>query len=209
MNTWVYFDQRNLDNLPYTKMFPINDSLPLLYNSDGSDLPAEKFEGSRYLKYDHGMSKMIVDTVLDGEKNGDDPQTVIDFMMHALPDCIAKGAKEYFMIFSSHGGGYNGYGGDENVPVMTTIEAEKKSGTPEDNPDLTRRGRRKLAQANQNIVNAIQTALAEVEGAPGRLDVIGFDACLMSAIGAVDEYRDVANYVLASEAVEPGHGKRM
>lgn len=38
------------------------------------------------------------------------------------------------------------------------------------------------------------------------LDVIGFDACLMQAVGAADDYKGVAKYILASEAVEPGHG---
>ena len=137
-------------------------------------------------------------TQLQGERNGDDVQTPYDFLLYALPDCVAKGATEYFMIFSSHGGGFQGFGGDENIP-SAAVEASRRG-----NPDFDGR---KLVQPNQNIVNAIYYALQDVEGAPEVLDVVGFDACLMSAVGAIDEYRDIAKYVLASEAVEPGHGK--
>jgi len=36
--------------------------------------------------------------------------------------------------------------------------------------------------------------------------VIGFDACLMQAVDAVDDFRSIIKYYLASEATEPGHG---
>ena len=150
---------------------------------------------------------MIVDTVLEEEQNGDSPQTVYDFLAHALPDCVAKGSTEYFLVFTSHGAGFIGFGGDENVPNMTMPE-DVEEGMPEENPDLGER-RRRLAQPNQHIVDAVRLALDTIEGAPAMMDVIGFDACLMSSIGAVDEYRDVAQFVLASEAVEPGHGMLM
>ena len=85
-------------------------------------------------------------------------------------------------ILLSSGGGFAGYGGDEN------------------------KGRRGLLQTNQNVVQAITSALGNVPNAPAKLDVIGFDACLMQAVGAADDYKGVTNYILASEAVEPGHG---
>ena len=47
----------------------------------------------------------------------------------------------------------------------------------------------------------------DAAGGPSKLQVLGFDACLMQAVGAADDYFDVADYILASEAVEPGHGK--
>lgn len=69
-------------------------------------------------------------------------------------------------------------------------------------------GRRNLLQTNQDVALAIRGAL-DATGAgdgSGMLDVIGFDACLMQAVGAADDYKGVAKYILASEAVEPGHG---
>ena len=56
---------------------------------------------------------------------------------------------------------------------------------------------------------ALKKALEDVNGAPDKFDVIGFDACLMSAVGSADEYHEVAKYLLASEPVEPGHGKNL
>jgi hypothetical protein len=129
------------------------------------------------------MGKMVVDTTLLTEQNSDDPQAVIDFVVPALTDCVERGATEYFVVFSSHGGGWMGFGGDDND------------------------GRRKLVQSNQSILNALTQALAAVPGAPSQLDVIGFDACYMQAMGAADEYQDIAKYILASEATEPGHGE--
>jgi hypothetical protein len=125
---------------------------------------------------------MVVERRLEDEQDGDDPNVVFNFAVQALSDCVAKGATEYFFAFSSHGAGFWGFGGDEN-------------------PDDSR------PQFNDRIVNALATALTTVPGAPSIYDVIGFDACLMQAVGAMDEYRDISRYFLASEAVEPGHGK--
>ena len=208
LNTWIYLDQRDLDDLPYEDgSQPITESLPFLYDFDGSDLSPEKFEGSRILHYDHNLSKMTVNATYVNEMDSDSPATVYDFMTRALPDCVATGTEEYFMIFSSHGGGFLGYGGDENEPEVAVNAEEADNRAPKSNPDMVGFRRKLDLQPNQNIVDAINDSLTDVEGAPARLDVIGFDACLMSGLGAIDEYRDVANYVLASEATEPGHGK--
>lgn len=181
LTTWIYFDHRN-----YGKGWEdISEPLQNVFNADGTAITGEKITGSQYIRWDHDLAKMVVDQTLDGEKDGDSPDTVSSFVETALTDCVAKGATEYFLVFSSHGSGYSGFGGDEH------------------------RGSRRLAapQSNQSILSALKTALANVDGAPDMFDVIGFDACLMQAIGAADEYREVAKYFLASEAVEPGHGK--
>jgi Clostripain family len=189
LTTWIYLDQRKTVGLTGDdEGTEIIEELPLIHNLDGSEISGAKFEGSRYMTFDHGMSKMVVDTVLNGEQNSDDPQTIIDFMLHALPDCVAKGAEEYFMMFSSHGSGF-GFGGDEGIPEVA-VNAEEKRGN----------GRRKLEQMNQDIVNAIQQALDTVEGSPPRLNVIGFDACLMSSLDAVSWSRGVASYLPSSSS---------
>ena len=132
------------------------------------------------MTYDPGFQKMRVDMELPGEQDSDNQNTVQDFLEHAMNDCITNGYDSLMAVFSSHGGGFAGYGGDEN--------------------------KRKLLQTNQGIVAAISGALANTPNAPSKLEVCGFDACLMQAIGAADDYKDVAEYILASEAVEPGHG---
>jgi Clostripain family len=84
------------------------------------------------------------------------------------------------------GGGFAGFGGDENAPEVR---------------------HRKLLQTNQAIATAVRAALDSNPGGPTKLEVLGFDACLMQSLGAADDYQPVADYILASEAVEPGHGE--
>lgn len=62
-------------------------------------------------------------------------------------------------------------------------------------------------QTNQDLNSAIDSALRSVPGAPQLLDVLGFDACLMSSFTSLDDFHNITKYFLASEAVEPGHGK--
>jgi hypothetical protein len=153
-----------------------------VFAPDGTPL-AEKLEGSLYMTWDHAREQMVVNASSIVELNSDDPQTLFDFLEYAMTDCVARGSTEYMLILSSHGSGMFGFGGDENVAR-----------------------RRRLLQANQNIVNAVQSALGVVEGAPAKLDVLGFDAGLMQAVDSLDEYHNVTKYYMASEAVEPGHG---
>jgi len=177
-NTWVYFDARGYGNNQ-----DITEPLEDVWDSTGTNLLSDlggKYTGSRYLHWENG--KMVAETTLPGEQNSDSPAVMEAFLVHALTDCVAWGATEYFLAFSSHGGGFAGYGGDDY------------------------KGRRHLLSYNNEIVGAIQASLGAVSGAPTKLDVIGFDACLMQAFGVIDDYRVVAHYVLASEAVEPGHG---
>lgn len=170
IRTWVYYDALNQGG----------DNLPNTVDAAGQPLTG-LFTGSRYMTYDPGFGKFKVDTVLAGEQNSDAVATMQTFLERALDDCISNGHDSLMAVFSSHAGGFAGYGGDEN-------------------------GRRKLLQTNSQIAAAVKNALANTPGAPGKLEVIGFDACNMQALEAADDYTGVAQYLLASEALEPGHG---
>ncbi|KAL3928668.1 MAG: hypothetical protein SGBAC_012550 [Bacillariaceae sp.] len=177
--TWVYFDHRNFDTTPVQEEIGI--SLPFVYDGQGNPLSSEKPDGSFYYFYDHTLQKLIVDSDL-GELNSDVSQTVYDFATRALGDCKAAGSTEYFIAFSSHGSGFEGFGGDENT------------------------ARRRLGdvQTNTDIMSALRSALDD--NGIDKFDVIGFDACLMMAYGALDDYKSLSKYFIASEEVEPGHG---
>lgn len=135
-------------------------------------------------RWDHSQGKMVVDTTLTDEQDSDTGAVLQAFLRHALTDCVARGTQEYVLVLSSHGGGYAGFGADDNF-----------------------RRRRLDYQTNDSILNAIATTLDSVDGAPEKLDVLGFDACLMQSVGALDEYNNITKYYIASEAVEPGHGE--
>ena len=186
LRLWTYYDALNQGG----------DPLPNTLGLDGKPL-TDKFTGSRYMTYDDSIGSMRVDVELSGEQNSDTRQVIEDFLVHAMTDCKAAGYTSLMGIFSSHGGGFAGYGGDENYRRLL----RRYGGAPEDDE-----GSRKLLQTNQGIVKAITNALATT-GSGDKLDVIGFDACLMQAVGAADDYGGVARNILASEAVEPGHGK--
>ena len=180
LNTWVYFDGRDRNS---KNDYYISSPLEQVWTRDGSEQLSSKYSGSQYLNYRHDIEKMVVDQRL-GELDSDHPQALYDFMVHAMTNCLSvdnNQSDEFMLVLSSHGTGFGGYGGDDN-------------------------NRRRLVQSNANIANAITTALGNVDGAPAQLDVLGFDACLMSSVLALEEYKDIAKYVLASEATEPGHG---
>ena len=149
--------------------------------------------------------------VIYGESNqeldGDDPDTVYSFAVTALADCIQKGSKEFMIVFSSHGTGFLGFGGDDYDRRRRRRRRNLFSGLQNETEDESSPSRqRSLRQPNSDIVRALRQALTDTTSAPTQFDVIGFDACLMMSIGALDDYRDIAKYTLASQAVEPGHG---
>lgn len=184
--SWVYHDGRNFGTQDETK-----EPLQNVFTSDGSQTLFEargetgKTQGSQYLTYRHDLGKMVQERVLPGETNSDTVGAIQSFVTTALTDCVAKGSREFFVAFSSHGGGFNGFGGDEHT-----------------------RSRHLSLQPNSNLRQALQNSLSSVPGAPSKFDAIGFDACLMQSFEALDDYHDITKYFLGSEAVEPGHGKR-
>lgn len=127
---------------------------------------------------------MVVDTMLTEEQDSDNGAVLQAFLLRAVTDCVGRGTQEYILVLSSHGGGYAGFGADDHF-----------------------RRRRLDYQTNDSILNAIATTLDSVDGAPDKLDVLGFDACLMQSVGALDEYNNITKYYIASEATEPGHGE--
>jgi hypothetical protein len=229
LNTWVYFDHRNYNLGSISGGGSgigdddaiITEPLPMVYEKDGSDVPSNSYKpmGSQYLHYDHTLQKMIIDRTLQEEQDGDSPLTLQTFLEVAMTDCIEQyqldqqqqqqqststidittttpinnNTIEYVLIFASHGSGWLGFGGDENKERRRRIINRRQ---------LVERQQ----QSNADIIGAIQTALGNVENAPTKFDVIGFDACNMQGVGTVDDYQDVSKYFLASESVEPGHG---
>ncbi len=86
-------------------------------------------------------------------------------------------AKKYCLIIWDHGGGINGASYDESSGDDALEPIELK--------------------------DAIKNA--QDEGVP-TIDLLGFDACLMANIEVAYELSSVANYMVASEEVEPGDG---
>ena len=184
VTTWIYYDHRENAR----EIGP----LPNVVTPAGS-VSGIATTKTQYLKWSHEFDAFAIEYVSDQEQDGDDPQTVYDFVSTAIEDCMSDAETEFvddmefIVVFASHAAGPLGFGGD-------------------DDPDRRRllQQTRLLTQTNDELVTALQRVLDDYN-IPS-FDVIGFDACLMQAVGAVDDYRRIAKYVLASEAVEPGHG---
>lgn len=100
-----------------------------------------------------------------------------------LSDFIVWGSRNYpakktALILWNHGAGpVHGYGYDE------------------------------LFEGDALYLNELESALETAKTTMGKkLDLIGFDACLMATVEVADAVSDYAHYLVASEELEPGHG---
>jgi hypothetical protein len=85
-------------------------------------------------------------------------------------------ADKYVLVMWDHGGAIDGYGNDENSEKSYSV--------------------------NQ-IKDALAKAYAKTQT---KFEVLGFDACLMANMECLMNYRTFANFYVASEELEPGHG---
>jgi len=115
-----------------------------------------------------------------GELNlGDEKvlQAFIRAVLHTFP------AKHYGLIMWDHGGGWTAHAIDKNAPYSK--QGEDHLTLPE-------------------LSTAIKGAIAEA--GIKRLDMIGFDMCLMAQLETAAQLQGLATVMVASEAVEPDQG---
>jgi len=170
LTMWVYFNGQNYN----ISIEDIHEPLKDMYNPDWSPI-LEKLTFSSYMAWDHDQNKMIQEYL--------SAQTIYDFVAKAMMGCIPKGLTEFMAIFSLHGVGLFGFGGDENIACRCC----------------------KLIETNAILISTLQAAL-QIDGAPTKFDVIGFDACLMQAVDTLDDFWDITKYYIVSEVVKLGHG---
>jgi hypothetical protein len=100
-----------------------------------------------------------------------------------LADFISRGisdypADHYALVISDHGASWPGVGGDESSDYDSL----------------------ELWELNEAIAAGIQSAGID------KLDLIGFDACLMATYEVASTLAPLADRLLASQELEPGHG---
>ena len=135
-----------------------------------------------------------------GEQNMGDPDVLQDFVEWAITNYPAK---RYMLSIWNHGNGWRQSRERLHERAMRARAASepdqgvaKAVATDDTDDDIL-------------YMREVQTAL---EGARQRLgtlvklDVVGFDACLMGMVEVAYACRDVANYVVGSEDLEPGDG---
>ncbi|ACR32639.1 clostripain-related cysteine peptidase [Burkholderia glumae] len=107
------------------------------------------------------------------------PKTLSDFIDWAQKQYPAG---SYKLLMWDHGGGWTGFGGDENTKTASGSNSMLSLNS--------------LAQGIRDGVKASNI----------HFDVIGFDACLMATVEVATALSPYANYLLASEELEPGPG---
>ncbi len=111
-----------------------------------------------------------------GEVDMGDPQSLVDFIEWSVQNFPAE---HYMLVIGSHGGGWRGIGPDDGDGQESMLDL------PE-------------------IDAALATARATL--GLGKLDIVGFDACLMAVSDVAVMLEPHADYVLFSQEVIPSNG---
>jgi hypothetical protein len=139
-----------------------------------------------------------------GEQNMGDPNVLQDFVEWTITHYSAE---HYALSIWNHGGGWR-------FPIERSVEIARFARSRGETPPSTAR-----AVASDNTDNdelymkevqiALETAKERLQqrfNTAVKLDVVGFDACLMGMVEVAYALRNVANYVVGSEETEPLNG---
>jgi hypothetical protein len=155
----------------------------LIDRAKGYDEGFENWTDARIyrLRGDHDAETIASELLASpGELNMGDPATLAGFVgasMRRFP------AKQYALVLWDHGGGWLHLAIDHDAPG--SAEGHDGLSVPE------------LGQALRQALSA---------GPVERLDLVGFDMCLMAQLETAYEVAPLADVMVASQAVEPGEG---
>ncbi len=155
------------------------------YNGGGDWATTKRF----YLQADNDLEWVNSPELADlGEVNMADMDALVDFVSWSVTNYPAD---HYVLILSDHGTGWPGGWSDPTAV-----------GLGRDDIPLAR------GFGDMLWLMELESALFEIQGITGidKLEMIGFDACLMSHIEVYNAVAPYANYAVASQEVEPGVG---
>jgi Clostripain family len=146
------------------------------YTSDGV-LNLPDWATTKRLQISKGSFTQISDL---GVTDMADPAVLSDFIKWGVK---AYPASHYMLVLWDHGGGWTGFGLDEDPSAGAT-------------------------QSDWMTLSKITTGVSGGLQAAGlaKFDVIGFDACMMATLEVAESMKPYGNYLLGSEETEPGHG---
>lgn len=121
-----------------------------------------------------------------GETNMGDWKHLAEFVTWGVKNFPAK---RYALIVWNHGSGWSGVSYDDNPHSYITM------------PQVTQ-----ALKAAQQAVAPLQAQRGLYRGGP-LIDILNFDACLMSTIEVAYEVKDVAKILIGSQFNEPGEGE--
>jgi hypothetical protein len=127
-----------------------------------------------------------------GEVNMGDPNALEEFVRWARS---AYPAKRYALVIWDHGQGFR------DLTEATELSTSFRSSTLAPHRSVSDDDTNKDKLFNSEVTAALRSSLAGQ-----KLDILGFDACLMAMVETAYGMRDVAHYMVASEELEPGDG---
>jgi hypothetical protein len=135
-----------------------------------------------------------------GEQNMGDPNVLQDFVEWAVTNYPAE---HYALVIWNHGDGWR-------TLVRDMDEAIRSARVPAGDWAVVKAVAHDDTDNDKLYMKEVQTALQNAKfRSPGRtgtsvkLDLVGFDACLMGMVEVAYALRDVTNYVVGSEETEP------
>ncbi len=139
----------------------------------------EQWSDTRVLRVEPGDDGTFTTLGKPAERDTGDARTLASFVAGVFRKFPAK---HHAVVLWDHGGGWTGMVVDEDAPG--------------------RKGRTQLSLGD--VRSGLQTALA----ASGvlKLDLVAFDACLMAQLEVALAMHDVADFMVASQAIVPGSG---
>lgn len=162
------------------------------------------WEGTRRFLIQNGDNPSVIPVQSLGEQNMGDPVVLQDFVEWAVTNYPAE---HYALVIWNHGGGWRM--GREKM--FENARATITRGEPDvgiaravawDDTDNDKLYMKEVQTALEAAKQRLQERLNTVV----KLDVVGFDACLMGMIEVAYALRNVANYVVGSEETEPFDG---
>ncbi len=161
---------------------------------DGFDVSYGDWKGTRRFLIKSGDIPSITPIQDLGEANMGDPDVLQNFVEWAS---VNYPAKHYALSIWNHGGGWRDIRRnmlDMSRSVATRVE-----------PDIgvSRAIAWDDTDGDKLYMKEVQLAL---EATGVKLDIVGFDACLMGMVEVAYAMRNVADYVVGSEDLEPGDG---
>lgn len=169
---------------------------------------------------DTRRGRVIADTTSDivsslvsvGEKNMGDKATVREFVLWAMAQYAAQ---RYFLVLWNHGDGWRTRVEQLRAQLGAVHEKMLRLGPT---PPLTQEEAqlsKKIGEATKAVcwddtdggdALTIAECREALEGVSPKIDIIGFDACLMAMTEIAYEMKDCGGYMIASQNTEPDDG---
>lgn len=136
-------------------------------------------------KNDNPVTGKITSQVLETMPETDmgNAKTLSEFLAWGVK---AYPAKKYAVIIWNHGNGWQGVSYDDNPSTHLTMPA---------------------LRAGLENMNAVVAQQRRVRNTGGQIDLLNFDACIMSTLEVAYELKDTAKFMVGSQFNEPGEGE--